>query len=283
MKNLFRITVLSFITIAMVSMYSCKKSDTPINEQTPSQICKSTNSNFDAYLNEIGVFHNQVLDYIAENGDVAAMSREQRFYLAKEYTHSEHEWKTMELLGNDLWEYIETSTPIVNYFEGPQFTQAGLDYINRIDRVLETAINEIQQENHFKPDAYNTEIDAIINAIFENEEVIIDMEIDKCNEFGAIVAMCYLSKATYGYWYNSALNEGSLWHPYLALSTETKLPDWAHKAIKAIKVAAVDTWAWVGNYETFEFIGDDGKTYTGYRWVVPECNAVASEASGSVK
>ncbi len=91
-----------------------------------------------------------------------------------------------------------------------------------------------------------------------------------------VVGACFLAQATYEYWYNSALDSTSYWYGYLDNHTSKSL---IGRIWKAIKVAAVDTWAWITDCQVYE----DYTGATHYWWYVPHANYVASEASSSVE
>ncbi len=90
--------------------------------------------------------------------------------------------------------------------------------------------------------------------------------------------LCYLPPATYEYWYDSANDSSSLWYGYLdKYASKTGI---FGRIWHAIKVAAVDTWAWITEGGD-SYVDEDGITH--YTWDVPTANDIASEASASVE
>ncbi|MDY0144283.1 MAG: hypothetical protein RBR97_20560 [Bacteroidales bacterium] len=277
-RNLLICIILLFgITTFFIS---CENEDSLINTPSTTQIEKSSSYHaYESFFIEIGQYHNSVLDYVAKNGDVSVLTREERFNLATKFTKSGNKWSEMEKLGDELLYIVENESSIVSILETPPFSKSALAYIDELNTCFDNAIYSARMGSPLKPSDFNKSIDIIINKIYENEKVIVDTTQCFYNEFAMVVAGCYLAKATFEYWYNSAIDTNGLWYGYLDLYASSKLPPWIKRAWHGVKVAAVDTYAWVtanGSY-----MDEDG--YVHYTWNVPQANYYASEASGSVK
>ncbi|MEA3447957.1 MAG: hypothetical protein U9Q98_05845 [Bacteroidota bacterium] len=122
-------------------------------------------------------------------------------------------------------------------------------------------------------DYFNDEVDFLIDKVYRNFDVIVDTVKGVGNEFAMVVGACYLAQATYGYWYDSANDSSSLWYGYL--DKYTSKTGIFGRIWHAIKVAAVDTWAWI---DSCHYDEEDGS----YFWYVPYANFMASHASSTV-
>ena len=87
---------------------------------------------------------------------------------------------------------------------------------------------------------YNEIMDNFISYIYDNYNVEYNEETYIGNTPATIIADCFISKASYDFWYNAAINPENPWHDFLGDDRS-----WPGKIWHAIKVAAADTWAFV--------------------------------------
>ncbi|MDY0143260.1 MAG: hypothetical protein RBR97_15340 [Bacteroidales bacterium] len=282
MKNKNLIIYLLFTFGIITFFLSCEKSDNSLLSNSESTtVEKSAKYPYESYFIEIGQYHNSVLDYVGKNGDVSKLTREQRFILAESYTKSGNKWSDIKVLGDNLWLIIESDSSIVTLLDTKAFSSEALAYIEMLNTCFDNALLSAQHGNPPRPEDFNYSVNEIIGKIYEEEKVIVDTTKGIGNEYALIVADCYLAKATYEYWYNSAVDSKSYWYGYLDLYASSKLPPWIQRAWHGIKVAAVDTWAWV-TYGGEEY--EDPETgETGYFWYLPRANKIASQASATVE
>jgi len=119
-------------------------------------------------------------------------------------------------------------------------------------------------------------IDNLIDYIYNKEKIYYNQDMDSATIYTGIIAACYVSKASFSFWYNAANDPSNPWYNYLGKDKKPLGRIW-----HAIKVAAADTWGFLtGGWHTGNFNPQDNSWPV--EWHIDEAIDNASEKSSSV-
>ena len=181
------------------------------------QSCKKSNNaeqgKIDAYFTKMGIRHNKLLDYVAQNCDVNRSSAKERFEISKEYLQSNNNWNSIRKT-LAITKQINHNTKPSDIFRSKNYD--GINYSNEGIVLVDSLFSIVNNANYnITPDNFNSSIDNLINYIYNNYEVNVDVESENANEFGYIVAQCYQAKASYAYWYEAYTNPNHPWYDFV--------------------------------------------------------------------
>ncbi len=182
------------------------------------------------------------MDYVANNGDVNQLTRKERFDLAQEFTGSIRRWLNAETTINQILQNIESFNSITNLLNTPPYSQNALNLIVELNNIIDYALDKAFEDTPLTPIQYNITIDSLINFIDSSYNIVYCPRSNTGNEYTMIVISCYISKASYKYWYEVATDTTHPWYDYLDDNSKTNI---FRRIWRGIKVAAVDTYSFI--------------------------------------
>ncbi len=240
-KHFFIVSIFAGLFLS-VFFVSCEKDESIENPDNSITEKSTLGYPYSAYFENLGDYHNSVLDFVGKNGDVSKLSRKDRFELAEEFTNSGNSWSDIEQEGDDIWQIVESNTSITTMLNNPPYSADAIGLVEELNSIFDNALKMAKNGNPLKPADFNSNVNGLIDSTYTNFSVTVDTIKDTGNDFAMVVGACFLAQATYEYWYNSALDSTSYWYGYLDNHTSKSL---IGRIWKAIKVAAVDTWSFM--------------------------------------
>lgn len=241
MKNSVSIFKFMFIVVSIAGMFffSCSKEKNNATIEKQSMVEK-----YNKYFSTLGENHNKVLDFVGSQGDMSTMSRKDRFELASEFTGSSFEWSEFEEAGDKLAvlagsQSIKASDHLL--VRKDQYSPELIDLINKLDIIIKNELKKAEQHIELSPSAYNASIDALINEVYNNYDVQLSVDAQTGNEFAMFIAQCNVSKSSFAYWHEAAINPENPWYGYVSKSC----PGFWERLWRAVKIVAIDTFAFM--------------------------------------
>jgi len=191
------------------------------------------------------------LDKVGKSGNVLEMTREDRYNKACEITGGEClSWEEFMPTADRIYTICSkdvNASNVISEITGLT-DKEDLLLLDRLDSVIDNLLVKVENGEEVTPALYGEEMDKFVSYVYANYEVKIDEENDSSNFAGAVVAMCYVSKYSFSYWYESIFNETHPWYGFLVSlddNNNTKTCRWCQAVWHAIKVGAADTWGFV--------------------------------------
>ena len=259
------------------TLESCEKEYPNLDKApTGSTLTAKSVSEQQEIFKEGGERHNEILAYVGKKCKPENTSAEDRFLIAREFTQSEMDWETMQKYHADVNKIVENEIKPSDYILSlnEDVNPKALALFDSLDAILDYSIEQIKNEKVVKPDEYKARVNELINYVYKNYEPYYDAENDSADIFAFFVADCYLSMASYEFWYNAANDDANPWFKYLDEGEKCNI---FRRIWHGIKVAAADTWGFVssGHVELY-FIG------IRVHWYLDESINHAGELSASV-
>jgi len=199
-----------------------------------------------ATLDEFEVFgnvHNMGLDFMAdESDDLSVLSQEQRFTLSRSFSYSN--WMDDDLFTSvemiDTIIYIsclyENSNSVANdlVLDGILSSEVE-DYFHRINLVFDDVLNQSKNGVILTPIV----VDSLIGLI-EDDILVNNLQYDASTTDGdwyaCMLATTSVAKASYSYWYSSAINTNSPWNFMVnGYGEKLPIPKWLKKAVDVVR------------------------------------------------
>ncbi|MGI6321242.1 MAG: hypothetical protein ACOXZK_09900 [Bacteroidales bacterium] len=264
-SHVLKVSVVLFLMTTV--FYSCEKEKSFFPETAKSIQNVVPNSEL-AYFAELGAYHNEILAYVGSHGDMTHFDREKRFYLAQEYTKSEHDWDEERTSGDIMMKAIDDRVVFSSFIEDPYLKESVGGYLDDLSNLFFHLIDQAEKELVIEPADFNIKVDEIVEKVYRNEVVKVDTRTGMGNEYAFVVAACFLAKSTYEYWFTAAIDELSPWHLFLFDESIDKKPGpigrFFRRLWKGVKIAVYDTGGFIiggttGTLSGFENPDDDIK------------------------